>query len=126
MLPLAWSGGGLAGFHGAANGWPAGSTSVSLLLLDVPVSADRGSRPPVVAALATALGLVHGGPNGAARAAASGLAGIVAAVFVLVAPGSALVPTLYRRRARRAVRVAGSWVAPTGLPLLGWTVSGRL
>ncbi|MBL0297240.1 MAG: HupE/UreJ family protein [Betaproteobacteria bacterium] len=130
MLPLAWFGGGLAGFHGVANGWPAGITSVSLLLLGVLVAADRRLRPPVVAALAAALGLVHGGLNGAALAAAggevSGLAGIAAAVFVLVALGSALVLMLHLRWARHVVRVAGSWVAAVGLLLLGWTLSGRI
>lgn len=129
LLPLAWFVGGLAGFHGAATGWPAGIASMSLLLLGILVAADRRLRPPV-AALAAALGLVHGGLNGAALAAAggeaSGLAGTAAAVFVLVALGSALVLTLRRRWARHAVRVAGSWVAATGLLLLGWTVSGRL
>jgi hydrogenase/urease accessory protein HupE len=130
MLPLAWFMGGLAGFDGATTGAPAGATSVSLLLLGVLVAADIRLRPLVVAALAAALGLVHGGLNGAALAAAggeaSGLVGLAAAVFVLVAFGAALVLTLHRRWARHAVRVAGSWVAATGLLLLGWTLSGRL
>ena len=129
ILPLAWFGGGIAGFHGAATGWPAGITSLSLLLLGVLVAADRRLRPPVVAALATALGVLHGGLNGAALALAggeaSGLAGISGAIFVLVALGSALVLTLRQRWARHVVRVAGSWVAAMGLLLLGWTVSGR-
>lgn len=130
ILPLAWLGGGLAGFHGTVTGAPAGITSLSLLLLGVLVAADRRLRPPVVAALAAVLGILHGGLNGAALALAggeaSGLTGIAAAVFVLVALGSALVLTLRRRWARHVVRVAGSWVAATGLLLLGWTLSARL
>jgi hypothetical protein len=56
----------------------------------------------------------------------SGLAGIAAAVFVLVALGSALALMLQLRWARHVVRVAGSWVAAVGLLLLGWTLSGRI
>lgn len=130
ILPVSWLVGGLAGFHGVASGWPTGATSLSLLLLGVLVAADRRLRPPVVAALATTLGVLHGGLNGAALALAggeaSGLVGIAGAVFVLVALGSALVLTLHRRWARHVVRVAGSWVAAVGLLLLGWTVSGRI
>jgi hydrogenase/urease accessory protein HupE len=130
ILPLAWLGGGLAGFHGGADGWPAGITSLSLLLLGILVASDRRLPAPVVVTLAAVLGLVHGALNGAAIAKAGGeasaLFGIAAAVFAVCALGSALVLALRRPWARHVVRVAGSWVAAIGLLLLGWTVSGRL
>jgi hypothetical protein len=51
-----------------------------------------------------------------------GLAGIVAAVFVVVALAAALVVALRAPWSRIAVRVAGSWIAAAGLLLLGWTL----
>jgi hypothetical protein len=53
------------------------------------------------------------------------LIGTAAAVFVIVALVSAFVVALQRPWTRVAVRVAGSWVAATGLLMLGWTLSGR-
>jgi hydrogenase/urease accessory protein HupE len=130
ILPLAWLVGGMAGFHGAAASLPAGIASPSLLLLGVLVAADRSLKAPVVVTLATALGVLHGGLNGAAIAGAGGevgaLLGMAAGVFVVCALGAALVLTLRRRWARHAVRVAGSWLAAIGLLMLGWAVSGRL
>jgi hypothetical protein len=58
----------------------------------------------------------------AAKLGAPGLAGIVCAVFVLVALGTALVVVLRAPWARIAVRVAGSWIAAAGLLLLGWSL----
>ena len=76
-----------------------------------------------------ALGLAHGWQNGAAMAAAglpaTGLMGTAAAVFVVAALVAALVVALRRPWTRIAVRVAGSWIAASGLLLLGWTLSGR-
>jgi hydrogenase/urease accessory protein HupE len=57
---------------------------------------------------------------------ASGLFGIVGAVFVLSAWVSAGVLSLRLSWARVVVRVAGSWIAATGLLLLGGSLSGRL
>jgi hypothetical protein len=48
-----------------------------------------------------------------------------AAVFVCVALVAALVVTLRRPWTRIVVRAAGSWVAATGLLMLGWSLSGR-
>jgi hydrogenase/urease accessory protein HupE len=130
VLPVAWLAGGAAGFLSGAPSLPAGITSVSLLLLGGLVAADRRLGWPIVAALAAALGLLHGGLNGASIALAgreaSGLAGIAGAVFVLAALVSAGVLSLRQPWARIVVRVAGSWIAATGLLLLGWSLSGRL
>lgn len=128
-LPVVWLAGGLAGFalHGAA--LPAGITAISLLALGTLTAIDLRLPPAVVTALALGLGALHGWLNGAGIAAAgreaSGLLGIVAAIFVVVALLAALVVALRAPAARIAVRVTGSWIAAIGLLLLGWTVSGR-
>ncbi len=129
VLPVAWAAGGLAGYllHGPLlRGTPAG---VSFLALGILIASGRQLTPVLVAMLAAALGVVHGWLNGAAIAAAGrealGLAGIAAVTFVLVALVAALVISLRRPWMRIAVRVAGSWVAATGLLMLGWRLSGR-
>jgi hydrogenase/urease accessory protein HupE len=125
-LPGAWLGGGLAGLAFPTMGTTAGVPAVSLLLLGGLVAADVRLRPSWVGAIAVILGFVHGFANGSAMAAAKlgapGLAGIVCAVFVLVALGTALVVVLRAPWARIAVRVAGSWIAAAGLLLLGWSL----
>ncbi len=129
VLPVAWSVGGLGGtwLHGPLlRGTPA---AVSFLVLGILIAAGRPVSPALVAVLAAALGLVHGYLNGAAIAAAGrevlGLVGIATCVFVLVALGAALVVSLRKPWMRIAVRVAGSWIAATGLLILGWKLSGR-
>jgi hydrogenase/urease accessory protein HupE len=130
VLPVAWLVGGVAGLQGAAAGVPAGITALSLLLLGILVAADRRLDGRVVAALAAALGLLHGALNGAGVAAAGreaiGLLGIVGAVVVSTALAAAGVLALRQPWTRIAVRVAGSWIAATGLLLAGWTLSGRM
>jgi hydrogenase/urease accessory protein HupE len=129
ILPVAWLVGGMAGFHSGVAHLPAGLTSLSLLFLGLLVAADRKLGLPVVTVLAAALGLAHGGLNGASIALAgresAGVFGIVGAVFVLTALVSAWVVSLRRPWTRIVVRVAGSWIAATGLLLAGWSLSGR-
>ena len=82
-----------------------------------------------VAVLTVVLGLVHGFLNGVVLrqgAGGLGLLGIMTALFVLVALASAFVVSLERPWTRIAVRVAGSWVAASGLLLLGWAFRGPL
>jgi urease accessory protein len=50
------------------------------------------------------------------------LVGMISALFVVVALVAALVVSLTRPWTRIAVRVAGSWIAATGLLLLGWSL----
>jgi hydrogenase/urease accessory protein HupE len=124
VLPVAWIVGGLAGF--AAGRALPGSllTAISLLVLGVLTATDRRLGERTVMVLALLLGVLHGWLNGADIAVAGrealGLAGIAAAVFVVVALGAALVVSLRSAWARVAVRVAGSWAAAVGLLLLGW------
>lgn len=129
VLPLAWAAGGLAGYglHGPVlRGTPA---VVSFLALGILIASGRQLPAALVAALAAGLGMVHGWLNGAAIAAggreAVGLAGIAAVTFVLVALVAAAVVSLRKPWMRIVVRVAGSWVAATGLLMLGWSLSGR-
>ncbi len=108
---------------------PTGPATLSLLVIGLLTAADLKLAPAVVAALVLALGLAHGWQNGVAMAAAglpaTGLVGTAAAVFVVAALVAALVVALRRPWTRIAVRVAGSWIAASGLLLLGWTLSGR-
>ena len=125
LLPLAWLAGGFLGLRvSTAPAFPI--PAVSFLILGALVAADL--RLPVngVALLAIVLGLVHGVLNGTALrqgAGGLGLLGIMTALFVLVPLASAFVVSLERPWARIAVRVAGSWVAASGLLLLGWASS---
>ena len=126
LLPLAWLTGGLIGLRvTAATAFPV--PAVSFLILGALVAADLRLPANGVAVLAVVLGLVHGVLNGAALrqgAGGLGLLGIMAALFVLVTLASAFVVSLERPWTRIAVRVAGSWVAASGLLLLGWAIRG--
>ena len=130
VLPVAWLVGGLLGlrFGGAASA-AAPYPALSLGLLGLLVAADAALPDAAVAALATALGLVHGFLNGPALAGtgpgALGLVGIAAVAFVMIALVSALVVSLKAPAARIAVRVAGSWIGAIGLLLLGWALRTR-
>jgi hypothetical protein len=53
------------------------------------------------------------------------LVGLVSGVFVLVVLAAALVVPLRAQWTRIAVRVAGSWIAASGLLMLGWSFRGR-
>jgi len=127
VLPAAWLAGGLMGL-----GWPTTTTTVpaltiaSFLVLGAMVAADLRLRLAWSIALAVLLGLVNGYLNGSAMAGAklglAGLAGIVSALFVVVALAAALAVAQRAPWARIAVRVAGSWVAAAGLLLLGWSL----
>jgi urease accessory protein len=77
-----------------------------------------------VALLALAAGLVHGFANGATMVPGGtdtlALAGVVVAVFCVLAIVSGEVTTLRTGWTRIAVRVAGSWIAAAGVLMLGW------
>lgn len=123
VLPAAWLLAGALGLaaHGSAS--PI-LTSISFVLLGGLVAADARLSLGAMTILAALLGSGHGYLNGAAMGlpglAVSGLAGIVAAVFTLVALAASVVVPLRAPWTRVAVRVAGSWIAAIGLLLLGW------
>ena len=125
-LPGTWLAGGFVGLAMPAAGSSVALTTLSFLLLGGLVAADARLRPTWVVALAMVVGLVHGYFNGSAMAEAKlgvlGLLGIATTVFVTTALAAALVAALRAPWTRIAVRVAGSWIAATGLLLLGWTL----
>jgi len=65
---------------------------------------------------------LNGTGMGQVGSAAVALLGLVFAVFVVIALAAALAVQLRAQWARIAVRVAGSWIAASGLLMLGWAV----
>ena len=125
LVPLAWFAGGLFGLfvgnnHGAALTW------VSFLLLGGLVAANARISLRLLTALAALFGCFHGYLDGAGinRFDDGGYAllGLSLAVFVVVALFASLVVPLRQQWARVAVRVAGSWIAASGLLMLGWAL----
>jgi hydrogenase/urease accessory protein HupE len=128
VVTAAWLAGGLAS---ATMGQPLTSPLVgtaSFLVLGVLAAFDWRLSPGVIRALAAAVGLLHGWLNGAGIAAEGrevlGVVGIASAVFVLAALSTARVVSLSAPWTRVIVRVAGSWVAATGVLMLGWGLRG--
>jgi hydrogenase/urease accessory protein HupE len=123
VLPVAWMLGAIAGLTGPLAG-SAALACISFLLLGGLLAADANVSLHVLTGLAALVGLSHGYLNGAAMGrpedAALVLAGLAAAVFVLVALAAALVVPLRQQWARIAVRVVGSWIVASGLLVLGW------
>ena len=72
------------------------------------------------------LGFFHGYLNGAAMGqpgvGSIALLGLVSGVFTLVALSTTFVVSLRWEWTRIAVRVAGSWIAASGLLMLGWAI----
>ena len=128
VLPVAWLIGGLFGSHVAGASPHPFIAAAWFLVLGGLLAADAGISLPVLAALAILLGVSNGFMNGAGiggfDAAAIALTGIAFAVFVVVALAAALVTPLRVPWARIAVRVAGSWIAASGLLLAGWAFRG--
>ena len=127
-LPAAWLLGSLFGLSAALASAGAPWTSLWFLLLGGLVVADAKLSLRSMTALAALLGLVHGYLNGTGMgwSAASIVAalGLAAAVFVLVVLVAALVVRLRAQWARIAVRVGGSWIAASGILMLGWSIRG--
>lgn len=124
VLPGAWLAGGLLGLAAPmADGNPVVS-ALGFLVLGALVAADVELPWSATTGLAMLVGLHHGYLNGTGMGstvdAAVALAGLAAVVFMLVAIAAAFVVWLRADWGRIAVRVAGSWIAASGLLLLGW------
>jgi len=123
-LPGAWLLGGVAG---SLAGAPALALPAWLPLIALGVLVAADARLPAIAtsAIAVALGFALGYANGLAMAQAGaglrGALGIASTVFVLTTLAAALVSAWQSGWLRIAWRVAGSWVAASGLLLLGWS-----
>ena len=124
LLPFAWLVGGLAGSAvNAATAFPI--AALSFLILGGLVAADTFMPAAAVTGLAIMLGLVHGFLNGAVLQEGTGtlgLIGIMTMLFVMVTLTSAFVVSIGKSWARIAVRVAGSWIAASGLLMIGWAM----
>lgn len=126
VLPAAWLLGGALGLRSPIAVNLEWTTGVSFVLVGALVAADRSLTSGVVSALAGAVGALHGFLAGTALAqvpsAGLELLGTVVALLVVVTLVAGLVVSLRAYAARIAVRVLGSWIAATGLLMLGWTL----
>lgn len=125
LLPAVWFAGGVLGmFAPAARG--STLTCVSFLVLGGLIAANARISVPLMTALTAILGLFHGYPNGSGinrfNDGAYVLLGLAFAVFVVVAIFASFVVPLRRQWALIVVRVAGSWIAASGLLMLGWAL----
>ena len=127
-LPAAWLLGSLFGLTAATTSGGALGASFWFLLLGGLVVADAKLSLRSTTALGALLGLAHGYLNGTGMglsvASVAAALGLAAAVFVLVVLVAALVVRLRAQWARIAVRVGGSWIAASGLLMLGWSIRG--
>ena len=128
VLPAAWLLGSLFGLSAATASAGMLGTSFWFLALGGLVVVDAKLSLRSMTALTALLGLLHGYLNGAgmgvsAQAVVAAI-GLASAVFVLVVLVAALVVRLRTHWARIAVRIGGSWIAASGLLMLGWTVRG--
>ena len=125
LLPISWLGGGVLGLQLPAPTPPAVVAS-SLVVLGLLVAADARLALPWLSALGVTAGLLHGFLAGAALATAGlgllGVTGMVCGVSVAVTLVAARVVSLRAAWTRVAVRVGGSWIAASGLLLLGWAL----
>jgi urease accessory protein len=125
ILPVAWLAG---GFTGMLIGTPHGSalTCFWFLLLGGLIAANAKLSVPFTTALTAMLGLFHGYLNGSGinrfNDGAYFLLGLALTVFVVVALFTSFVVPLQRQWALIVVRVAGSWIAASGLLMLGWAL----
>jgi urease accessory protein len=127
-LPVAWFMGSLFGLTAAATTGGAVLSSLWFLLLGGLVIADAKLPLSSMTVLAALVGLVHGYLNGTGMGqsgfAVVTLLGLTSGVFVLIILAAAFVVQLQANWARIAVRVAGSWIAASGLLMLGWSFRG--
>jgi hydrogenase/urease accessory protein HupE len=127
-LPAAWLLGSLSGLSAAAASTGTLGAALWFLFLGGLVLADAKLSLRSMTALCALLGLVHGYLNGTGMGlsvpAVVAVLGLAAAVFVLAALVAALVVQLRAQWSRVAVRVAGSWIAASGLLMIGWSIRG--
>jgi urease accessory protein len=129
VVPLAWFVGGVTGMlAGAAH--IIAFNGASLLLLGGLVALNVRIPLALMTALAALFGFFHGYMNGAGinriHDGILMLLGLSATVCVVVAVFASLVIPLRRPWTLIAVRVAGSWIAASGLLMLGWALRGAL
>jgi urease accessory protein len=125
VTPLAWL---LAAITATCTGVPMPSflAFAPLLAVGALAAADLPLPLALTTAIAAAVGVFLGYGNGQAMAQAGpglhGVAGSVGALFVITTLGAAVATAWQSGWLRIAWRVAGSWVAASGLLLLGWSL----
>lgn len=128
VLPAAWLVGSGAGLLGAPHVPLPAATAAVTIAIGALVAADRPLPLGLVAGLAILVGLVSGGfagiELGRARMSGLGIAGAVCALLAVVSLLAGQVTSARAPWARAAVRIAGSWIAASGLLMLGWSVRG--
>ena len=129
VLPASWLLGGFGGLISPIEASLSWATGLSFLIAGALVAADRNLPLPGVAAFSALIGALHGYLTGAALAetpsAALELTGTLVALIVLVTLLAGLVVSAKRFEVRVAVRVMGSWIAATGLLVIGWSLRAR-
>lgn len=126
VLPAAWLVGGLGGLmipFTVSVDWVNG---LVFLLAGALVAADCNLPLAIVVTLAAIIGGFDGFSIGAALtrtpSAALELTGMLGAVIVVVTLVAGIVVSLKAFWMRVAVRVLGSWMAATGLLMIGWSL----
>jgi hydrogenase/urease accessory protein HupE len=126
VLPSAWVLGGFLGLTKSATNGSGVASALWFLLLGGLVAADARLSLSAVTVVVAFLGLHHGFLNGAGMGVSDAATGVVlglaSAVFVLVALAAAFVVRLRAEWARIAVRVVGSWIAASGILMIGWAL----
>ena len=129
VLPVTWLLGGLLGTMASATSGSPVSAAVAILLLGGLLAVDAKLSLRAIAGLSGLLGLWRGYLNGSGMGqlalALPAFLGLASGVFVLIALAAAIAVPLRAQWARSAVRVAGSWIAASGLLMLGWAVRTR-
>jgi hydrogenase/urease accessory protein HupE len=127
-LPGAWLLGSLFGLSATLTSTGTLGASLWFLLLGGLVVADAKLSLRSMTALCALLGLVHGYLNGTGMGLSAqaivAILGLAAAIFALVVLVAALVVQMRAQWGRIAVRVGGSWIAASGLLMLGWYMRG--
>ncbi len=127
-LPATWLVGGLVGLLATAEILSPLVIALALLCLGVLVVVDAPVSRSMTMLVAAAAGLLFGGMNGSALAAAGsgplGLVGIVAGATVGLFLLSAVAASARAPWQRIAMRVAGSWIAAIAILMLGWSFAG--
>lgn len=128
VLPVAWLAGSLAGRFSPVPLALLTLTATLTVILGGLVAADRPLSVTIVAGCGLLLGLVHGLLNeidfASQPSIISSSVGVSVALFVVVSLLAGQVTTVRAAWARLTVRVAGSWIAASGLLILGWSLRG--
>ena len=126
VLPAAWLFGGLLGLTAVSTGGNAILGAAWFLLLGALLAAEAKLSLRATTALAAVLGVSHGYLNGIGMgqpgAGPIALLGLIVVIFAMIALAAAFVLQLRAGWARIGVRVAGSWIAASGLLMFGWAV----